>query len=230
MMKRFTISLCLLMPLMVQAAGDAVCQGENTGSVTNNAGIPSTTPTARFQAVDGRTGSYQAGGVDIPYVTEADFVGASVILDKHTGLMWAKCPLGYAADRNTGGCIQDGNSYAFTWSGALQAAADAVVTDENGVQYDDWRLPNIKELASLVERKCAYPALNVAVFTGDDGSGTSSDPGSFATHIWSNTPHHSVVSNKAAWAVDFAKGETKAMDTGLEVVSQLGVRLVRDVP
>ncbi len=75
------------------------------------------------------------------------------------GLMWERCSLGQTYDANTDSC--SGTPTIFnTWEEALAAA------DENNSfgAYDDWRLPNLKELAVIVERQCIAPAIDVEVF------------------------------------------------------------------
>ena len=59
------------------------------------------------------------------------------------------------------------------WIKAMQHANTTVYAG-----YDDWRIPNIKELQSIVEYKCKRLALNLAVFPDD------------RTHriLWSSTP------------------------------------------
>jgi hypothetical protein len=82
------------------------------------------------------------------------------VTDTVTGLMWKKCSEGQTYDSTSGGC--DGTATTYTWQGALQQAAAVRTSGYAG--DNDWRLPNIKELASIVERQCVDPAVNLAVF------------------------------------------------------------------
>ena len=71
------------------------------------------------------------------------------IYDNKTGLIWKKCLEGLS------GSACEGTASTFTWSEAL-----AVVENDT-----TWRLPNIKELQSIVEEGCAFPAINT-IFPG----------------------------------------------------------------
>lgn len=72
-----------------------------------------------------------------------------------TGLMWMRCTLGQNWNGTT--CIT--SIWDVRWADAFQAADS---TDFAG--YNDWRLPNIKELASIIEEACFNPAINATVF------------------------------------------------------------------
>ena len=81
-------------------------------------------------------------------------INGQEVTDTVTGLIWQKCPLGKTGSDCSAGSIQ-----SLTWEGALQAAVtEAQITGKG------WRLPNIKELNSIVEEKCVDPAINVTNF------------------------------------------------------------------
>jgi len=81
------------------------------------------------------------------YSISAD--GAEVT-DLKTGLIWQRCAVGMSWDGST--C--SGTSTPHNWEDALAYAATQT----------GWRLPNLKELHSLVERSCANPAINETAF------------------------------------------------------------------
>ena len=73
---------------------------------------------------------------DSRYQDNAD----GTITDLETNLMWAKCSGGLEYDVDA--C--QGSSASVDWRDALEAAENATLAD-----YDDWRLPNAKELQTL---------------------------------------------------------------------------------
>jgi len=97
-----------------------------------------------------------------------------------TGLMWSRCLHGQA----TTWCA--GVPTALPWHLALQAADAADLAG-----YDDWRLPNRAELASLVEYCRGAPALNTSIFPN-----VPWDP---AAVFWTSTPFAELPVR--AWAV-----------------------------
>lgn len=78
---------------------------------------------------------------------------------KATGLVWMRCALGQKWD----GKDCTGTAATHEWQKALQAAAAFNVTG-GFAGHADWRLPNIKELDSIVEIQCHSPAINLQVF------------------------------------------------------------------
>lgn len=119
----------------------------------------------------------------------------STVTDKQTGLIWKRCLQGLSGDD----CSQD-SFFSGTWEEALQEA-------ENN---EGWRLPNIKELQSIVERQCTNPALNTQIFPNSEDF----------FDIWSSSPH----GDSRAWYVHFGSG-IAGNETRLNT---LQVRLVRN--
>jgi hypothetical protein len=74
-----------------------------------------------------------------------DFVdnGDHTITDNATGLMWS----------------QNDSGKAMSWEAAL-AYAEAATT----AGYDDWRLPNAKELQSIADYSGVFPAMDASIF------------------------------------------------------------------
>lgn len=90
---------------------------------------------------------------------------------------------GTVTDRGTLLTWQQGASSAMTWEGALAYCEDLTLAVQN-----DWRLPNIKELLSLVDDTGAFPAINTTVFSNGDSrywsSTSSSRAPSFAEYVY----------------------------------------------
>jgi hypothetical protein len=132
------------------------------------------------------------------------------VTDRYTGLMWQRCPTGFSlgdngtpSDLTDDECVVDGDPDV-TWQQALQQAAA-----DSSAAHLDWRLPNIKELDSIVELACHSPAI-----AGDPFPDTPQAP------FWSGTPGQAAA---VARIVDFARG-----DLGSAVKSeQTHARLVR---
>lgn len=116
--------------------------------------------------------------------------GALLVRDRNTGLVWA-------ADGNAAGCH---NGSTALWN----AAVDWCRTLDFG-GFDDWRLPNQKELQTIVHYGEQYPAVAEAVF-----------PNTKSDLYWSSTTY-SPASTTFAFGIDFRSGSsqvgTKASDS-----------------
>ncbi|MCU4675973.1 DUF1566 domain-containing protein [Catenovulum sp. 2E275] len=124
-------------------------------------------------------------------VNEALFVvdeELGVVTDADTGLMWSICNLGetWSADEK----ICNGSAKSYIWQDALKQSQQNRVAN-----FSDWRLPNIKELMSIIERQCAEPAVNLALFPT-----TKNEP------YWTSTPVFNSNSDNQVWAVQFKEG------------------------
>ena len=124
---------------------------------------------------------------DSRYVVNA---AQGTVLDKQTGLTWKRCVEG-----QSGADCGAGSVTIFNWSGALsQAAASAFAG------HKDWRLPNSKELESLVEVACYGPALNATKF-----------PNQLAYWlVWASSPN--AYHTYDAWHVEFYWGNSDYSD------------------
>jgi Protein of unknown function (DUF1566)/Repeat of unknown function (DUF5648) len=111
--------------------------------------------------------------------------GNGTVTHNLTGLMWKQCAQGLS-----GASCTTGTATAMTWSAALSAA----VADTTA-GYSDWRLPNKKELESIVESCGWSPAINQTLF-----------PAAPALYFWSASSYVPDPSN--AWFVNFNVGYT----------------------
>jgi hypothetical protein len=115
-------------------------------------------------------------------------VQQGTVLDKSSGLMWKQCAEGMSGHS----CTTSTGAYPYLgWSEALTQAQAANSTHAG---YKDWRLPNIKELESLVEEKCHFPSINLTVF-----------PNTAPTDwYWSSTPD--ATNAGYTWVIHFDYG------------------------
>ncbi len=113
--------------------------------------------------------------------------GNSTIVDMQTHLHWMRYALGQIWNGKTN--ISEAKRY--TWQEALNAA-DILNTSGGFAGYQDWRVPTIDELKTLVERG-KKPTINHSMF-----------PATPLSLFWSSTPAANI--NHSAWAVYFYGG------------------------
>ncbi len=124
--------------------------------------------------------------------------GAGTVTDTCTGLMWQK---------DTG---NDGNRLA--WCDALAYCENLELAD-----HDDWRLPNVRELQSIVDYGRFGPAID-PVF------------GALSSWYWSSTSHGGG-GRDGGWSVNFSDGDHySGVDVGRARAAPLFVRAVRTAP
>ncbi|MFY8298627.1 DUF1566 domain-containing protein [Pseudoalteromonas sp. SS15] len=121
-----------------------------------------------------------------------------IVLDRSTGLMWQQCEVGlnYNADNKT--CI--GSTQKLTWQQALLEA-----NDNSHAGFTDWHVPNIKELASIIDHSCVSPALpqlelGVFLFSNELISGEEGD-------YWSSTTV--TLEPQYAWTFQVSDGKNR---------------------
>jgi len=111
-------------------------------------------------------------------------------LDLRTGMVWSKCALGQTYANGT--CSGEATHFATAYD-ALNAANRV---KDNYLGQDGFRLPSIKELASIIERQCSYPAINIAVF-----------PDTPSATFLSSTPFPESSDNAVLRTINFSTGE-----------------------
>ena len=122
----------------------------------------------------------------------------NLVNDAWTGLQWRRCEEG----RVWSGSACTGNASAFTHEQALGHARN----------QSGWRLPNVKDLASLVDLSVNGSAMRVDPVAF---------PGAAADFTWSSSPF--VGDSRGAWVVGFGNGD---VDFSVRY-GTLRVRLVR---
>ena len=142
---------------------------------------------------------------------DSDFADAGNGTVRHipTGLIWKRCSEGQSW--NGSSCA--GTVASYNWAGAL-ARADAVNAGSAGTENagrTDWRVPNLKELHSIIENACVSATINTTQFPATPDSQA----------YWSGTPQAGWP--LYAWAVSVSYGA----DSWNIVTAQFGLRLVR---
>ena len=122
----------------------------------------------------------QPSNPDIAYSPSAD---GSTVTHKPTGLIWKRC-----AEGQTGSSCS-GSATTHTWAQALSLASTSSFAGQT-----DWRLPNLKELRSLVEECRSNPSINDTIFPAVL---TSWD-------FWSGSPYAG--NSNESWVVSFDNG------------------------
>jgi hypothetical protein len=112
------------------------------------------------------------------FVDNAD----GTVTQSNTGLMWVKCSEGQTGTNCTG------DAKTMNWSAALTAA-----NNSNLGGYNDWRLPNLKELQALVDYSSYNPAIDTSYF-----------PNTPSSWFWSASPFANL--SYCAWVVCFSDG------------------------
>ncbi len=109
-----------------------------------------------------------------------------------TGLMWKVCSEGQTWDN--GSCLSAPTTY--DWQQALQEPATLNVSG-GYAGHTDWRVPNIKELMSILEVKCSNPPINENIFAATPASpywSSSLKTDGFSTNL------------NYAWVIDLRSG------------------------
>lgn len=155
-----------------------------------NCGFPDTGLKVHYSTTSGDDSDYRSSATQ-PRYTIYNLVGvSSVTVDNRTGLMWITDPAMDAGFKRSG---------MTTWEVAI-SSCEAL----NYAGYSDWRLPNVRELVSIVDYGAsAAPLLNAAAFPNSDNTG----------FWWSSTTY--TPNSAKAWAVTaegYVWGETKTND------------------
>lgn len=204
--------------------------GRKTGAVTIDAKwFPNTAPTWTWTATPFAGGAVTGWAVDfsvahvyygknqqqfavrlvsspVPPAMPQFIVLDDEVLDTRTGLVWTRCSDGQSWD----GAACVGEAFLFSWRNAVDRAK--VVAGNTGIP---WRLPNPKELTSIVDAGRFAPTIDTTVF-----------PGTPAVRYWTSSYDSGNATLSTAYFVNFEHGGSYDHD------QQRGyaIRLVRTGP
>ena len=169
-----------------------------TAAAGGGAGVPKTGDAYNDACCTGEDGELQKG-VAWPNPRFTDNANGTVT-DNLTGLIWLKNANCAAATRNWQTALND--VVQLNTNGQMNSN-NCGDTSNGGSHQTDWRLPNVRELQSLVH----YGVYNPAVpNTAGTGKWTSNDPftGVQSYYYWSSTTHAGT--SDGAWHVNLGGG------------------------
>lgn len=132
--------------------------------------------------------------------------------DSKTKLTWRICAEGQ--HYSEGHCT--GIASGFSWDDAMRNFGD---------KGNDWRLPNVYELGSIVERRCWNPAINGAVFPNSPSGGfwSATSLATIQTDAWnvsfSNSTSLYIYGKQYGYYVRLVRGEQ-----WIDSLNELGLR------
>ncbi len=211
-----------LLATAVQAGDTYPCCGTSTFPATGQ--TISHPPTAKITDAPVRDdGVVRAGGA-LRYQNNGD----GTITDLNTGLMWEQ----KIRDAVGAEGLHDVNRM-FPWDSAAPTIWDWLeeVNTEGGTGlagFNDWRIPNVKELQSIIDYGTSNPTVDMA-FNNNPGllatCGVADCSLTASAIYWTSTTY--AVSTAGAWNVNFFDGDVNKIDVGgLKSVSNR-VRAVR---
>lgn len=124
--------------------------------------------------------------------------GDEVVIDLATGLMWPRSTFGAGGN----------SSQQANWTNTINYGLGLIFAG-----FTDWRIPNINELASLIDYSKNSPAID-DIFTS----------AVFFTAVWSSTTYYPPSSD--AWCIDFSDGLTY----GFSKTTSYSLLCVRSLP
>jgi len=169
----------LVMLLSGALAGISNAAGISTYSFTT-CDFPDTGQGTSYTGTFGEDHDYHSSA-STPSFTVYNRAGSSVTVDNRTGLMWVTDP------------VDAGISGTYNWEGAITACESSIGIGGTYAGYSDWRLPNSKELVSIVDYTRQNPAINTTYFLNTQ-----------TAFYWSATTY--VPNPGVVWGVLFSAG------------------------
>ncbi len=171
--------------------------------------VPDVSGTYTFELTvsDGRSNSIKRISVQAStgrYSNNKD----GTVSDLETGLVWMRCAMGMSFDNES--CIGQPNTY--TWDQANQLSGTTTFSSQN-----DWRLPTVRELNTLISQSVYVPVTDVIALP--DATKTQA---SYESGFWTST--QSMQRNNYAWLIRSKLGNILDSD---KTNSLMYVRLVR---
>jgi hypothetical protein len=169
----------------------------------------------------GQDGATQAGA-SLAYQDNGD----GTLTDLNTGLQWEKLD-----DANVGGSLHDRDTL-YTWANSQNRIA--ALNGANFAGHNDWRLPNVRELTSILNYGASNPAVVTSAFhTNCFGGCTSANVNpllecsctTFLNH-WTSTSLTNLPGS--TFTVNFTDGTVNVFTKG--GANQFAVRAVRGGP
>tara|TARA_B100001109_G_scaffold247767_1_gene237894 strand:+ start:32856 stop:33482 length:627 start_codon:yes stop_codon:yes gene_type:complete len=157
------------------------------------------------------------------------------VTDTQTGLMWTRCAVGVGYHTVDHICNTDdlvGKTEITSWNAAMSQVGSANNSAMYG--YSDWRLPNIKELASLVDIAChtnaesspEYSTINNDIFELINAKSTAMPSDYYLVALWSSTPY--IGENDKVLVVRIKNGEIESRPKSAQSGQSIGLLMVRD--